>query len=86
MLTQKGRVQLSEDCVVWARSTIEKLGLHEATLTVDVALETSMLSVLHSDPSDRLLAASARVFDLTLVTADERLIAAAPAIRVFANR
>lgn len=28
----------------------------------------------HQDPADRFLAATARAFDLTLVTADERLL------------
>jgi PIN domain nuclease of toxin-antitoxin system len=85
MLTQKGRVQLNEDAVSWARRTIEVLQLHEAPLTFEVALETSTLSLAHSDPSDRLIAASAKVFDLTLVTADEKLIAA-PGIKTLPNR
>lgn len=67
MLTQKGRVQLSEDRRGVGAEHDRKARLHEATLTIDVALETSMLALPHSDPSDRLLAASARVFDLTLV-------------------
>ena len=85
MLTRKGRVQLNEDTVSWARRTVEQLQLHEAPLTFDVALETSTLNLTHSDPSDRLIAASAKVFDLTLVTADEKLIAA-PGVKVLPNR
>lgn len=85
MLSQKGRVQLNEDAVVWARRTMEQLNLNEAPLTFEVALETSTLVLAHSDPADRLIAASAKVFDLTLVTADEKLIAA-PGIKVFQNR
>jgi PIN domain nuclease of toxin-antitoxin system len=85
MLTQKGRVRLNDDAVAWARRTIERLQLQEATLTTDVALETSGLRLANSDPSDRLIAASAKVFDLTLVTADEKLITA-PGIKVLANR
>lgn len=85
MLTQKGRLQLNEDAVAWSRRTIERLQLQEATLTTDVALETSTLSLAHSDPSDHLIAASAKVFDLTLVTADEKLIAAS-GIKILANR
>jgi PIN domain nuclease of toxin-antitoxin system len=84
ILTQKGRVELNEDVVSWTRRTLEQLQLHEAPVTTEVALETSGLSLAHSDPSDRLIAASARVFGLTLVTADEKLIAA-PGIEVLAN-
>jgi PIN domain nuclease of toxin-antitoxin system len=85
MLTQKGRVQLDEDVISWARRTLELWQLQEAPLTNEVALESSTLNLAHSDPSDRLIAASAKVFDLTLVTADEKLIAA-NGIKVLACR
>jgi PIN domain nuclease of toxin-antitoxin system len=85
MLTRKGRVKLDEDAVSWARRTVEQLQLHEAPLTFDVALETFTLNLAHSDPSDRLIAASAKVFDLTLVTADQKLIVA-PGVKVLSNR
>ena len=84
MLTQKRRVQLNEDPVAWAQQTVEQLSLHEAPLTFEVALETSSLKLPHSDPSDRFIAASAKVFDLTLVTADKKLLAT-PGIRILAN-
>lgn len=85
MLTRKGRVELEEDPVLWARRTLELLQLHEAPLTTEVALETSTIGIPHSDPADRLIAASARVFDLTLVTADAKLIGAS-GIEILANR
>ena len=40
---------------------------------------------LHQDPADRILAATAEVLDLTLVTADERLLGLGT-IRTLANR
>lgn len=85
MLKEKGRIELDEDVEPWTRRTMEQLRLQEAPLTIEVALETSALSLPHSDPSDRLIAASAKVFDLTLVTADEKLIAT-PNIKILANR
>ena len=85
MLTRKGRLQLKEDAVSWARRTVEQLQLHEAPLTFDVAMETSALDLAHSDPSDRLIAASAKFFDLTLVTADEKLIAVR-GVKILSNR
>lgn len=84
-LTRKGRVQLDEDAVLWAQRSMQKLQLQEAPLTFEVALETSTLNLAHADPADRLIAASARVFDLTLVTADQKLIAA-PGLKVLPNR
>jgi len=85
MLTEKGRVRLNEDAVSWTLKTLDRLQLHEAPLTTEVALESSALRIPHSDPSDRLIAASAKVFDLTLVTADEKLISAT-GIQVMPNR
>jgi len=84
MLVEKTRVELNEGAVAWAMRTIEQLQLHEATLTTEVALATSALDILHSDPADRFIAASAKVFDLTLVTADAKL-SSVPGIRVLAN-
>ena len=85
MLTRKGRVQLDGDAVPWAQRSIQQLQLHEAPLTFEVALETATLNLAHSDPSDRLIVASAKVFDLTLVTADLKLIAA-PGLKIMPNR
>jgi PIN domain nuclease of toxin-antitoxin system len=40
----------------------------------EVALETRAVRLERDDPADRMLAATARVFDLALVTADERVL------------
>jgi len=84
MLTRKKRVELNEDPVVWSQQTIQQLQLREAPLTFEVALETSTVELPHSDPSDRFMVASAKVFDLTLVTADQKLLTV-PGVKVLAN-
>jgi len=84
-LCRKGRLFLNEDPVLWAKHSFERLALEEAPLTTEVAMETASLSQVHSDPADCLIAASAKVFDLTLVTADQKLIAE-PGIKILANR
>jgi PIN domain nuclease of toxin-antitoxin system len=65
--------------------TIEELQINEAPLTVEVALAISSLDFRHGDPADHFLAATARVLDLTLVTADERLLDL-PRIKILANK
>ena len=45
----------------------------EAPVTIEVAVESRNLKLASDDPADRFLAATAAVFDLALVTADERL-------------
>ena len=47
--------------------------LREAPLTREVASASRSLDLPHEDPADRFIAATAMVYDLTLVTADERL-------------
>jgi PIN domain nuclease of toxin-antitoxin system len=50
-----------------------------------VALAIPAISFSHCDPADQFLAATAKVFDLTLITSDENLLKV-PGIRVLANR
>jgi len=81
-LNFKGRINIKEDLVTWlARATA---GTREAPLTHEIALVARQLP-LHQDPADRILAATAEVLDLTLVTADERLLGLGT-IRTMANR
>lgn len=81
-LHTKGKIHLSVDLVEWlAESTA---GLREALLTHEIALVAQQLQ-MHQDPADRFLAATAQVLDLTLVTADERLLGSAN-IKTLANR
>ena len=59
--------------------------MREAALTYTIAAESERLILPHRDPADRFIAASARVYGLTLVTADQRLLAA-PALSTLSNR
>lgn len=81
----KGRIVLKEDRHELVARMIEVGPLLEAPITHEVALETSRIQLGHQDTADRFLLATARLFDLTLVTSDERLPTAA-GVRVLANR
>jgi PIN domain nuclease of toxin-antitoxin system len=85
VLLHKGRLKLPHDVSSWVTKTIEELQINEAPLTVEVALAISSLDFRHGDPADHFLAATARVLDLTLVTADERLLDL-PRIKILANK
>ena len=50
--------------------------MKDAPLSREVALESRRIEVPTRDPADRFLAATARVYDLTLVTADTKILAA----------
>jgi PIN domain nuclease of toxin-antitoxin system len=85
VLLRKGRLTLPNDVAAWVAKTMEDLQLTEAPLTVEVALAIALINFPHGDPADHFLAATAKVFDLTLVTGDEHLLHL-PGIRVLANR
>jgi PIN domain nuclease of toxin-antitoxin system len=81
-LNFKGRVHLHGDLEEWL--AVATAGTHEAPLTHEIALAARRLP-LHQDPADRILAATAQVLDLTLATADKRLLGLGN-IRTIANR
>ena len=85
LLVERGRVALDLEVGAWVARALRTVPLQEAPLTHEVALESRRVDLPHRDPADRFLAATARVFGLTLITADPRLLAA-PALSVLANR
>ena len=85
LLSERKRVILKLELGQWCKRSIEEMSLKEAPLTWEVAAELPSTRFLHRDPGDRFLVATAKTFDLTLVTADERLINA-PGLKVLANR
>jgi PIN domain nuclease of toxin-antitoxin system len=56
------------------REIFSKIPLREATLNQEVAIQSRLANLPHKDPADRFLAATAVVYDLTLVTADTLII------------
>ena len=55
----------------WLREASSVASLEILPLTVEIAIDSEVLSSAFSnDPADRLIAATARVHDLTLITAD----------------
>jgi PIN domain nuclease of toxin-antitoxin system len=74
VLWQKGRMIPEEDIEAWIPKALRALPLQEASVTYEVARETGRLRLPHRDPADRFLLATAKVFELTLVTADDNLL------------
>jgi PIN domain nuclease of toxin-antitoxin system len=76
MLVEKGRLEMKMDMDEWIAQAKVTAPVKEAPLTAEVALATRQLRLPHRDPADMFLAATAKVFDLTLVTYDTHLLAA----------
>jgi len=74
ILEKRGRIALGLNVGDWVARALEAASLKEAPLTTEVVFATREIQLPHRDPADSLLAATAKVFDLTLVTADARLL------------
>jgi PIN domain nuclease of toxin-antitoxin system len=85
VLCRKGRLSLERGPAAWISSALAMAPFREAPLTHEVALATESIVLRHWDPADRFLAASAKIYGLTLVTADENL-AGGKGYAVLANR
>jgi PIN domain nuclease of toxin-antitoxin system len=85
VLLEKRRINLKQDFRSWADESVRDLQLQEAAITWEVAHEMRYTLLGHRDPADRFLVATAKVYDMTLVTADERLMSV-PGLSVLPNR
>lgn len=85
LLVERGRLQVDLPAEAWVREALAQAPVEEAPVTREVAFASSALTIRHRDPVDRFLAATARVFDLTLVTADRELFDV-PGVRVLKNQ
>jgi len=71
-----GRLALAGRPATWVCSSLEALLAETIPLTNEISMAAYDLSgEFHRDPIDRILVATATVHDLTLATADERILA-----------
>lgn len=73
VLVERGRVVVDGDPWQWVATALRAGPFRQAPVTHAVAMEGQRVRLEHGDPADRFLAATARVFALTLLTADWRL-------------
>jgi PIN domain nuclease of toxin-antitoxin system len=81
---EKKRIALEKDVLSWIARSKQELSLREAPMSWAVAEELRFVVLRHRDPADRFLVATARVQDLTLVTAD-RLLMEIDGVRILPN-
>jgi PIN domain nuclease of toxin-antitoxin system len=74
-LESKGRVQLTLNIHEWLEQSFADDGIQLVPLSPEIAVASTRLpGNLHRDPADRILAATARIEGLTLLTRDVRLL------------
>lgn len=74
MLVRKRRIAMSSPLLDWRDQVLAK-GIREFPVTGEIAIKAETLVDFHPDPADRLIVATAMQFGLTLITADEAILA-----------
>lgn len=73
-LNRKGRIHLAAPWEEWLGTAWDSGGYREAAASLAVVRAANGVALRHGDPIDWLLAATARHYGLTLVTADAALL------------
>ncbi len=69
------RIQLAEPASAWVAESVRSLGAQSLDVTQQIAAEAYELpGNFHKDPVDRVLVATARLHNLTLLTADDLIL------------
>ena len=76
MLVAKGRVTETKTAKRWYDDFRSEAALAEIPVTSDIFITSSFLpQPIHKDPIDRILIATAREHDLTIITRDRAILA-----------
>ena len=76
MLVAKERLRLNRDVADWLTAALALPGLQLEPLSPSIAVASTRLPWdVHPDPADRILLATARHLDATLVSADRQMLA-----------
>lgn len=75
MLVAKGRLPVTRDVLVWFEEFCGQLEAEVMLVTPKILIASSNLPrPLHNDPVDRILIATAREHDLTIITRDRAIL------------
>ncbi len=74
-LVSKGRLVLDRDIGEWVQVALALSGFRLEPISPDIAVASTRLpGTIHSDPADRLIAATTRHLGANLMTADQQLL------------
>ena len=74
LLTRRRRISLSQPPAAWRRTALQ-FGVQEIPVTGDIGIVATELEDFPRDPADRIIAASATVRGILLLTADSDILA-----------
>ena len=73
VLSEKGRLELKPSPMEWIHEALRRVPFKEAPINYEIAIQSRNLDLPHQDPADRFIVATSLIYELTLVTADNRL-------------
>ena len=85
LLVERGRLKVRGRPAAVVNNMLKAGPFRDAPVTHAVAMRSRRVQLPHEDPADRFLAATAVVYELTLVTADDRMLNAS-GLSVLPNR
>lgn len=75
VLSSKRRISLTQPIDTWVSAGLSAPGLRLVPLTPEIAIDSTRLpGVMHGDPADRIIIATARRMAATLVTSDRAIL------------
>ena len=70
------KIDLGADPIGWVERALAADVVKAASITAEIVVEARRIMSWHGDPADRFIVVTARILDMTLVTADERIAGA----------
>jgi PIN domain nuclease of toxin-antitoxin system len=75
ILISKGRLPTTKSAMLWFHDAIEMIGAEIDNVSLRALVASSFLpQPVHNDPADRILIATAREQDLTIITRDRAIL------------
>ncbi|HSN78527.1 MAG TPA: type II toxin-antitoxin system VapC family toxin [Anaerolineae bacterium] len=75
-LVERGRLELTMPVERWIEQALAYSGIELLDLTPRIVVESTQLpGEFHRDPADQMIVATARVYEIPLLTADSKLLA-----------
>jgi PIN domain nuclease of toxin-antitoxin system len=75
MLVAKEKIILDMPVLEWILKGLRAPGINLVPLTPQIAVESCQLQgKFHGDPADRIIVATARIEELTLITRDQKIL------------
>ncbi len=68
--SRNGKLSLPLSAPEWFSQTIDFHGIKEIPITGDIAIASVQLPLLHNDPCDRIIVATAKINDMPILTCD----------------